>query len=678
MVKAHQLLGFTLGVIAASSAIAQVSDDEARSSDAVTTNYVGDNYRIGIGYDTETDLTGEFSFSFGETATSAWIGEGWLGARGAGGAKLNYHWLGDGVQAGLGEDGQPVYSDGKVRKLFLAADRNQYDDAKVSFGFGSERNDRFWSLYGSKSITGERFIGQDISIQEQLVTGVIDNHAFSRTDSFQTLTEYFAHPYDWGAGFRVGRYFDEHLVRLRGGLDYELGDNSASQLTLFAGLDKRFADSPYGVSLRAEALRKSGDFEIDKNDLRVTALFTWDFGTTFRPASAYRNVEVQRLPEAPAASTAEVKEVIQNRVSLDNASSFALDSSSLRDAALASLHEIVANLSSAQLIGGVKIIGHTCYLGSNEYNQALSERRAKAVYDQLLAQGLDASQLQWEGEGEQNPLYSNDTEESRKRNRRVELQFTTEEEVVRTVAVGESEPVTEWVQEAVPQEAAWIRRALRNPVVHKRSVDYYRTNRVTESLTTGDTVVANTGPTALDDAYSVAQDSADTAFAVLLNDSDPEGDDLTIVTISGAAHGTAVISGDQVIYTPASGYFGSDSFSYTIEDGYGGSATATVRVTVVRTSNDPPVAVDDFAVTGKNQAVIIDVLANDSDPNGDPLTIVEIIQTVNKMGTVTINGDGTVTYDPMPGWWGGDSFQYRISDGRDGTALATVIMDVRP
>ncbi|NND44824.1 MAG: tandem-95 repeat protein [Xanthomonadales bacterium] len=748
-------------------AVAQ-DDDEGRQSDSGSYSYIGDDVRIGLGYNSDTKLTGEFFWTFDEQVDSAWVAEGWLGDESAGGIKLNYHWLSGGVEAGTDADGNPIYSDGRVRKLFLAADRNVYDDGKISFGGGSERNNRFWSLYGSLATTGERFIGQSIMMQDRLVTGVIDNHAFSRLDVLETITDFYAHPYDWGIGFRVGRYFEDELVRLRGGLDYEEGDYDASQLTAFASLDKRFENSAHGFSLRAEYLHKNGDFEIDRNDMRVTALWTWAFGESFRPSHVYREVEAQRIPDPSELPTEEITEVVQNRVTLDNSASFELDSAALNADAEQALRDVLRSLEQTRVVGDILVVGHTCSLGTDEYNQALSERRAITVFDFLKANGVPADQMRWEGHGEHEPRYSNETEETRKRNRRVEISFIAEQEVVREVVVGEGQPVTEWVQEKVPAEAAWIRRALRNPVVHKRAVDFYRINRVTENLIPGEVEFENTGPSAVDDQYTVEQNSTDNAFDVLVNDSDPEEDTLVVVSVTTPAngsasftaggvtytpdtdfygvdqfsytiedgyggsataqvtvnvqrpndppvavddqyevtqdssgnlldvlvndsdpeddaielvsvttpqHGTASLSGDQVSYTPNPGYTGTDSFSYTIRDALGAEATAQVDITI-RAPNQPPIAVDDFAQTRKNTAKVIAVLANDSDPDGDPLTIVEIIQGENKMGFVEINADGTVTYTPMAGWWGGDSFQYVISDGRGGTAVATVTMNV--
>ncbi|NNE06243.1 MAG: tandem-95 repeat protein, partial [Xanthomonadales bacterium] len=425
-------------------------------------------------------------------------------------------------------------------------------------------------------------------------------------------------------------------------------------------------------------------------------------------------------------------------------------------------------MGNVEIAGHIKILGHTCSLGTDEYNQVLSEKRARSVYDYLVAEGVDSDMLKWEGRGEHQPRFSNETEESRQRNRRVEISFTAREEVVREVIVGEGQPITEWVQEKVPVEAAWIRRALRNPVAHKRSVDFYRINRVTENLIPGETIFDNTEPDAVDDMYTVDQNSTGNVLQILVNDTDPEGDTLTIVSFTDPANGTVEVSGGTLLYTPDSDFFGTDSFTYTVEDGFGGSDTANVTIMVARLNepplavddqyivledsvanmldvlsndsdpdndpltivsvatpghgtasiandmisytpnpgyfgndvfnytiedgfggqstaqvsilieeaNDPPVAVDDFARTLKGYSEVIDVLANDSDPNGDPLEVIQIIQDPHPMGFVVINSDGTVTYTPMAGWWGGDSFQYVISDGRGGTATGTVTVDV--
>ena len=748
-------------------------EPEPVSDATVSEDYIGDDIRIAIGYDSETDLTGEFFWNFMEDVDSAYSVEAWKGDDSSGGIKFNFHWLADGVVAGQDEAGNPIYSDGKVRKLFIAADRNVYADGKVTFGGGSEHEDKFWSLYASKSTTGKRYLGQSIDIQEMIESGVIDNHQYTQVDTWTTTTDFFAHPYDWGVGFRVGRYFENSLIRLRGGFDYEDGDYSSHQLSAYASLDKRFKNSSQGLSFRAEVVRKSGDFEIDKNDLRLSAFWSWDFGTTFRPSAVYRNIQVETMPVATAAQVDQSAATTLTRVTrqFDLASSFELNKYELTDASKASLQNIVDELRSTRVAGKIIVTGHTCSLGSAEYNQKLSQRRADAAFKFLVNSGFDAEQLCASGKGETEPMYTNQTEEGRSMNRRVEVSFVAEEEV-ESDKTANIQPVIKWVQEQVPTEAAWIRRALRNPVSHKRTVDYYRYNNVTETHETERELI-NIGAEARDDNYSVLQDSTSNSLNVLDNDSDPEYDSLKIIAVSNPVNGTATISGGAVLYTPDPGFYGTDTFSYEIEDIYvnephppGASSTAQVTIEVVPSNmppvanddnysiakntydqafnvlendsdpdddliriisvgspshgtvslagdlvlytpnpefigqdqfeytitddnggestalvtvdvvNQAPVAVDDWAEVWKNNRVTIDVLANDYDPDGDEISIVEIIQDEHPMGTVVDNGDGTLTYYPMKGWFGGDKFQYTISDG-DLTSTAMVTIDVK-
>ncbi len=91
-------------------------------------------------------------------------------------------------------------------------------------------------------------------------------------------------------------------------------------------------------------------------------------------------------------------------------------------------------------------------------------------------------------------------------------------------------------------------------------------------------------------------------------------------------------------------------------------------------ANSPPTAANDSASTTEATPVSIDVLANDSDPDGDALTVIQVTQGAN--GGVAINANGTVTYSPTGGFTGGDSFTYTISDGRGGEATATVDVTV--
>jgi hypothetical protein len=164
------------------------------------------------------------------------------------------------------------------------------------------------------------------------------------------------------------------------------------------------------------------------------------------------------------------------------------------------------------------------------------------------------------------------------------------------------------------------------------------------------------------------------SIAVLANDSDPYGYPLTITAVTQGAHGTATISGTSVIYTPAAGFVGTDSFTYTITDGQSGSATATVTVNVMA-GNLPPVAVANTVSISAGTSATIAVLANDSDPYGYALTISSVTQGAH--GTVTISGT-SVTYTPAADFVGTDSFTYTITDGYGHFATAPVTVAVLP
>ncbi|MCH6576533.1 MAG: cadherin-like domain-containing protein, partial [Proteobacteria bacterium] len=177
-----------------------------------------------------------------------------------------------------------------------------------------------------------------------------------------------------------------------------------------------------------------------------------------------------------------------------------------------------------------------------------------------------------------------------------------------------------------------------------------------------------------------------TADGVLSNDSDPEGDSLTVTAFDAvSAQGAAVTvnadgsysydpTGSATLQALAAGATTTDTFTYTVSDGNGGTDTATVTITVTGV-NDAPVAVDDAVATAVDTAVIISVLANDTDPDtGDTLSITGVTQGAN--GTALDNGDGTVTYTPNLSFSGTDTFTYTADDGQGGSDTGTVTVYV--
>jgi alkaline phosphatase len=190
-------------------------------------------------------------------------------------------------------------------------------------------------------------------------------------------------------------------------------------------------------------------------------------------------------------------------------------------------------------------------------------------------------------------------------------------------------------------------------------------------------VPVNQPPTAVDDSATTNQNTAG-VIDVVANDADPDGtiDPSTVVITKAPAHGTAAPNADGMVrYTPNAGFVGTDTFQYTVKDNEGATSNeATVAVTVVAV-NQPPTAVDDSAATDRNTAVVIDVIANDTDPDGtiDPSTVV--ITRAPAHGKATANPDGTVTYMPIESFVGTDTFQYTVEDNERATsneAAATV------
>jgi len=188
----------------------------------------------------------------------------------------------------------------------------------------------------------------------------------------------------------------------------------------------------------------------------------------------------------------------------------------------------------------------------------------------------------------------------------------------------------------------------------------------------------NDDPVAAPDSANVSEDAAATAIPVLANDTDVDGDARTITAKTDGAHGVVVITGGGtgLTYQPNLHYSGSDSFTYTISDGHGGSAIGTVSMTISGVNNAPH-AGNDVSVTVPESAGAtgIAVMANDTDLDGDTLLITG--KTNGAHGTVVITSGGAgLTYDPVQLYYGTDVFTYTISDGHGGSGTATVLLTV--
>jgi RHS repeat-associated protein len=186
----------------------------------------------------------------------------------------------------------------------------------------------------------------------------------------------------------------------------------------------------------------------------------------------------------------------------------------------------------------------------------------------------------------------------------------------------------------------------------------------------------NIPPVAVADAAFVLTNSGPNVIRVLTNDTDANFDPLFVSAITQPAHGSVVNQSTLVTYTPATGYLGNDSFTYVVGDGRGGYATGAVSVVVIE-SNRVPVAQDDlFRVFANGTTTSLRVLVNDTDADGHALTIVST--DTPTQGSVTILPGGTnLAYTAPVDVTGWDAFTYTISDGRGGTATATVYVQLQ-
>ncbi len=151
---------------------------------------------------------------------------------------------------------------------------------------------------------------------------------------------------------------------------------------------------------------------------------------------------------------------------------------------------------------------------------------------------------------------------------------------------------------------------------------------------------------------------------------------LTYSKVSNPSHGTATVNSNGTFtYTPSANYNGSDSFTFKANDGSLDSNVATFNIAIAPV-NDNPVAVNDSVTIAKNTSGVIFILANDSDIDGDTLTVISFTQPAH--GTISYSAKNkNFRYTPNRGFTGSDTFTYTISDGHGGTATGTVFITVQ-
>jgi VCBS repeat-containing protein len=181
----------------------------------------------------------------------------------------------------------------------------------------------------------------------------------------------------------------------------------------------------------------------------------------------------------------------------------------------------------------------------------------------------------------------------------------------------------------------------------------------------------NQAPVAINSAPSTLED---TALHASVSATDVDSPTLTYAKASGPSHGTLVLNTDGTYtYTPAQDYNGSDSFTFTANDGSLTSAPGTVSITVTPV-NDAPVATASSATTAEDTVLHASVSATDVDSP----TLTYAKASGPSHGTLVLNTDGTYTYTPAQDYNGSDSFTFTANDGQLTSAPATVSLTITP
>ena len=186
----------------------------------------------------------------------------------------------------------------------------------------------------------------------------------------------------------------------------------------------------------------------------------------------------------------------------------------------------------------------------------------------------------------------------------------------------------------------------------------------------------NALPEAAKDEYSTTT-NASVSGNVLDNDIDPDNDAMTVSLFEAPENGTVTVNPDGTFeYVPNEGFTGTDTFQYRVVDADGGGALAEVCIEVNEAANQAPVTEVDHYHIGHDQAVSANVLANDSDPDGDRLTAT--VDTPPEHGTLTLRPNGQFVYIPNPGWSGLDRFWYNADDGNGNVERVEVCIVTDP
>ncbi len=194
----------------------------------------------------------------------------------------------------------------------------------------------------------------------------------------------------------------------------------------------------------------------------------------------------------------------------------------------------------------------------------------------------------------------------------------------------------------------------------------------------------NVPPIATNDTYTFSEDTILNNVSLFDNDLDNDGGTLELLTTPtrNVDNGTLVLNSDGTFtYTPNINFHGTDTFTYRLSDSQGGFSSADVTLNITSVNDDPTANPDVYSMLENTQLTIIAndfnaLLINDSDDDGDALSINVAASTNTTSGTISLDSDGEFTYTPDQDFVGIDTFIYQLEDGNGGSNTGSVTITV--
>ncbi|MGA9335447.1 MAG: Ig-like domain-containing protein [Rudaea sp.] len=654
--------------------------------------YVGADDRVSIGIDRDGNTQGELMGVFARNDARAVIAQLWWDHGGAGGFQTDYNWL-LGVTPEQARDHPDAIT---VAKLSFGMNQDTARNRQAALAFAIERKRFFLDAYVAAKASSAHDAGALTSTAQTEQNGTDAAGNYIQTITETTTIQLQSQPYNYSVGLHGGHFSDALGARFNAGVDYDSGNQGAHETRASFGIDKYVGTRGWSVSGIAEHAEQTDPISGSHGDNRWWLMLRYEFGGSgafVKSNQVGDTAWIMRALGSPVVAaphslrtyvsrgrvttrmTPGAKQYTSHRpVAQNDSSSVVENSTNNAIAVLANDSDADGNPISITAVtqpahGSAQIVGRQIsytpipnYAGDDRFTYTISDNKGLSATASVSVTVL-AGAL---------PIAHADA-------------ATTDYDTPVTIDVlaNDTDPNGYALSlVSVTNPAHGTVQIIGNAIVYTPQTDFYGMDAFsytasdshggTSSAVVSVTVRQSGTPVAADDRAATGYNTPIT-IAVLANDSDPNSLPLAITSVTAPAHGGARTSGSAIIYTPQPGFYGTDTFSYTVSDGRGGMASATVTVSV--SAPGYPVANDDNATTAYNTPVTISVLANDTDPNGFVLNITSVGAPAH--GSAQIDGNA-IAYRPQAGFYGGtDTLSYTIDNGHGGTATATITITVQ-